>query len=113
MMAHTPGPWSVTPTPTDEHHTHKIMYDCVQDHRRIGAVCGVFSKDDGESAANARLIAAAPEMLKQLRAVRDDIGALACDTNGWREWDATAVDELLGSRLVRLDDLIAKAEGGK
>jgi len=63
--------------------------------------------------ANARLIAAAPEMLKQLRAVRDDIGALACDTNGWREWDATTVDELLGSRLVRLDDLIAKAEGGK
>ncbi len=65
-------------------------------------------KDKRESQ---RLLAAAPEMLKQLRAVRDDIGALACDTNGWRAWDATAVDQLLGSRLVRLDDLIAKAEG--
>jgi len=62
-MAHTPGPWSVLPTPTDSHHTHTIMYDCVQAHRRIGAVCGVFAKEDGEADANARLLAAAPLLL--------------------------------------------------
>jgi hypothetical protein len=75
-----------------------------------------FYLDRGEvpylcSEQDQRLLENAPEMLKQLRAVRDDIGALACDTNGWRAWDATAVDELLGSRLVRLDDLISTAEG--
>jgi hypothetical protein len=39
------------------------MYDCVQERRRIGAVCGVFAKEDGEACANARLIAAAPLLL--------------------------------------------------
>jgi hypothetical protein len=66
-MSYTPGPWSVMPTPTDAQNTHKIMYDCVQERRRIGAVCGVFAKDDGEATANARLIAAAPELLEALR----------------------------------------------
>jgi hypothetical protein len=69
----------VTPTPTDEHHTHKIMYDCVQDHRRIGAVCGVFSKDDGESAANARLIAAAPDLLAACHKLVDSESAVEED----------------------------------
>ena len=44
-MTHTPGPWSVMPTPDDPAHTHKIMYDCVQERRRIGAVAGVFPKE--------------------------------------------------------------------
>lgn len=101
-MAHTPGPWWVDAGPGEG----------VEVHDGFGHTASVWGDED-TATANARLIAAAPEMLKQLRAVRDDIGALACDTNGWREWDATAVDELLGSRLVRLDELIAKAEGGK
>jgi hypothetical protein len=50
-------------TPTDPVHTHKIMYDCVQERRRIGSVGGVFAKDDGEAEANARLMAAAPLLL--------------------------------------------------
>jgi hypothetical protein len=49
------------PTPKDDFYTHKIMYDCVQTHRRIGAVCGVFCKDEAD--ANARLLAAAPLLL--------------------------------------------------
>lgn len=62
-MPHTPGPWSVMSTPNDPTHTHKIMYDCVQERRRIGAVCGVFAKEDGEACANASLLAAAPLLL--------------------------------------------------
>jgi hypothetical protein len=50
-------------TPNDPTHTHKVMYDCVQERRRIGAVCGVFAKEDGEADANARLLAAAPLLL--------------------------------------------------
>jgi hypothetical protein len=56
------------PTPEDPDHTHKIMYDCVHEGwRRIGAVCGVFAKDTDEAEANARLMAAAPELLAALR----------------------------------------------
>jgi hypothetical protein len=108
-MTHTPAPWTASEgCPSDVWH--------VDMPGRSYSVIVSRSESDADMAvdevqANARLIAAAPELLAQLRAVRDDIGALALDTNGWREWDATAVDELLGSRLVRLDDLIAKAEG--
>lgn len=69
---HTPGPWSVWPTPDDPNHTHKIMYDCVQTHRRVGAVAGVFPKEqDGEQEANARLMAAAPLLLETCVSVCD------------------------------------------
>jgi len=64
VMPHIPGPWSVMPTPDDIHTSYKIMYDCVQEHRRIGAVCGVYPKEDGEAGSNARLIAAAPLLLE-------------------------------------------------
>jgi hypothetical protein len=57
------------PTPYDPDHTHKIMYDCVQEWRRIGTVAGVFAKDNGEAEANARLLAAAPELLQCLESL--------------------------------------------
>jgi hypothetical protein len=59
------------PTPDDPDHTHKIMYDCVQEWRRIGTVAGVFAKDNGEAEANARLMAAAPELLAALREIAE------------------------------------------
>jgi len=63
-MPHIPGPWYILPTPDDPVHTHKIMYDChYGEHRRIGAVCGVFAKEADDACANARLLAAAPLLL--------------------------------------------------
>jgi hypothetical protein len=59
----------------------------------------------------AALLAAAPAMLKQLRAARDDIAAMTHSTYGWRSWEEASLDEILDSRLVRLDEVIAKAEG--
>lgn len=79
-MPHIPGPWYILPTPDDPTHTHKIMYDCVQDQRRIGAVCGVFAKEDGEACANARLLAAAPSLLQ---AVKDYLELESCGPNGF------------------------------
>lgn len=79
-MPHTPGPWSVMDTPTDPVHTHKIMYDCVQERRRIGSVGGVFAKEDGEAEANARLMAAAPSLLQ---AVKVYLELESCGPNGF------------------------------
>lgn len=95
-MAHTKGPWRVRWSEPLNTTVIDAGGECLARH---------ISND------NAHLMAAAPEMIRALRAVRKEIEALASDTDGWREWDATAVDQLLGSRLVRLDDLIAKAEG--
>lgn len=60
---HTPGPWSVTPDgvrvnnpPTDP---YKQVADC-----QSGSF---FPEDEEECRANARLIAAAPEMLADLK----------------------------------------------
>jgi hypothetical protein len=107
-MSCTPGPWSVMPTPTDVQHTHKIMYDCVQERRRIGAVCGVFAKDDGEATDNARLIAAAPELLMSLRAALNELIELY--------EEAYPDDESDNDTTVAIDAglaAIAKAEGSE
>jgi len=104
-MAHTPGPWEI-------HHYGDNEGDI---HGSDGALVCMMREGDtdpGENwSADARLIAAAPEMIRALRAVRDDIAALANDINGWRAWDATAVDQLLGHRLVRLNGALRRAEG--
>jgi hypothetical protein len=96
------------PTPTDVQHTHKIMYDCVQERRRIGAVCGVFAKDDGEATDNARLIAAAPELLMSLRAALNELIELY--------EEAYPDDESDNDTTVAIDAglaAIAKAEGSE
>ena len=112
-MAHTPGPWSPMLTPDDLHTSHKIMYDCVQDHRRIGAVCGVYPKDDGEAVANALLISAAPVLLAALCEARDAFAALDWEGDeNWRWWDATRVDSLIDGQRRRLNKAISKAQGG-
>lgn len=82
-LKHTPGPW-------------KKIADYVQAPRRGGAqhdidICQVFTAETraGEPAANARLIAAAPEMLDLLiSAYRSLRGAPTRNmTNrGWVQW---------------------------
>ena len=108
-MAHTPGPWSPMLTPDDLHTSHKIMYDCVQDHRRIGAVCGVYPKEDGEAVANALLISAAPVLLAALKymvenaeaegwsglMISDAVAAIA-KAEGGDAWDASMVGQTSG-----------------
>jgi len=100
-MTHTPGPWYVNG-------------DCIEadgpEGPRDVTVAVVHAPEDHRE-ATARLIAAAPDLLRDLRAARDDIAAMALDSNGWRAWDATAVDQLLGHRLVQLNGALRRAEG--
>jgi hypothetical protein len=79
-------------------------------------VAKVWSGDDGDYAGTAKLVAAAPDMLEALDSIRsslmelddDGLGRPGC---GWREMDATYVDELISNSLRRAIDAIAKAEG--
>lgn len=59
----TPGPWRI-----GEHHAGTICIEADSTPRRITvARVHIFNQDDGEPEANARLIAAAPDLLWQLR----------------------------------------------
>lgn len=67
MMTHTPGPWFVAETDDNEGYPETVI-------RAMGGVAGVsvavdFPKIFGMRDANARLIAAAPDLLEALRAV--------------------------------------------
>ncbi|MFN4037330.1 hypothetical protein [Comamonas aquatica] len=100
---HTPGPWQYYYDPAD-HYVHKI---------RVGAglVCqmpgwAIHDAMKVEQEANARLIAAAPDLLEALQITRGNIaslgpaGALTPYTS-YQEW------------LAMVDAAIAKALGGQ
>jgi hypothetical protein len=96
MSAHTPGPWHFVPMAQ--------MADCNEQ----GPMAGVFDDDDGEmdaliataeKDADARLMAAAPDLLDALLDVRNQF--FDEPEVGWR-----------GRMLARVDDAIAKATGG-
>ena len=71
MSKHTPGPWLIAESVVSRH--------AVTNMRRIrskneglehGAVCDVYGIQDGsEASANARLIAAAPDLLEALQGI--------------------------------------------
>ena len=113
--AHTPGPWSLTTVPTSAGSCHKIgpfparrpggapTFACVYaDGIRIGI-------DDGmpraiELAANARLIAAAPQLLEALQTTAENL----------RSWKAASNSGIktFDSWLEVVEEAIAKAKGG-
>ena len=103
-MPHTPGPWKVADR------FYILMADDVA--CEVAKVCDENIDDDmlGQCDADARLIAAAPEMLAALRRMREVFEQLA--DGDWRELDATYVDQLIESDgLLGCDQAIAKAEG--
>ena len=63
-----------------------------------------------------RLLAAAPELLAALESIRSSLMELDDDGCGrpgcgWREMDATYVDQLISNSIRRAIDALAKAEG--
>lgn len=64
-VRHTPGPWFATVHPAGEHHRQYALI------RAVDSIAGMSNSGDysaEEFEANARLIAAAPEMYEALRA---------------------------------------------
>jgi len=103
-MAHTPGPW--TPVECDGNADDIAIADSDG-----GYVCYSVATE-----ADALLIAAAPELLSALRAIRDDLreldsGDVGNGVDGWRHMDATLVDQLISGSFRVAFDAINEAEG--
>lgn len=103
MTMHTPGPWAVV------EHDHAI---CIQtespsktkyDAARYAAIGG-FDRNDRaqleEARANARLIAAAPDLLEALRSAVNDADAwgLADDECDWLPLARAAIAKATGGQ---------------
>jgi hypothetical protein len=112
-MAHTPGNWFVDRADDD--------YTVSSEHGQV--ICRALMADDfpcldegaeahmnDEARANARLIAAAPQMLAELRAARKVIAALGADLASAAP-DAINAD--VAADIRRIDAAIAAATGGE
>lgn len=105
--AHTPGPWFI-----DRNHFGRIIGVAPTSGRNhdLDFVCCIDSDNHGDHEKNARLIAAAPELLAACKAVLDAIEST--DLNGAVIWirppyQHKAVHESASERLAAV---IAKAE---
>jgi hypothetical protein len=95
-MAYTPGPWSVIEGESNCTHPDDECYGCV-DGPDDFTICDVFADTDELKVAapsNARLIAAAPDLLEAAKAALND--------RMYKEWPGVA-DLLIAA--------ITKAEG--
>jgi antitoxin (DNA-binding transcriptional repressor) of toxin-antitoxin stability system len=117
-MSHTSGPWLVEGESSNDGEAEVI----VAENRTICWTANTWDVDGDEEViteedrANARLIAAAPEMLAALASIRSSLMELDDDGCGrpgcgWREMDATYVDQLISNNLRLAIDAIAIAEG--
>ena len=104
-MKHTPGPWRIEDIESTQPYTE---YDVYADDHRVMHVHGI---DDGAE-ANARLIAAAPDLLLTLKDLIGwiDISGLAKTKDGGCgpfAYKGTEYEVVSNARAA-----IAKAEGG-
>ena len=85
---HTPGPWEVS---WDKYGKESEIHG--KSELNDGPICIIPHDDVTESGAeeqlaNALLIAAAPEMLEALEALRDNVGTCICYDESAREFNA-------------------------
>lgn len=117
VTKHTPGPWWVDETSyehlevlTDDHRQYVIataadLRDYATGNDAIDAI--TVAALDGESRANARLIAAAPDLLEACEALRREIPAAAVARAEKFSLITIEIDV-----IRRLFAAIAKARGG-
>lgn len=93
--AYTPGPWYVS---------ESLKRGFVVRSARGGFLAWVGTGSIRRDAANAQLMAAAPELLDYCKSLLDDVQQMATDFEIGREWDWTLTER-------NLTALIAQAEG--
>ena len=95
-MAHSPGPWTAKYLPQ-----HRMRV--IQDENISICDIALWNVDYDEQMANARLIAAAPELLASCRSLIEALELIGRDHAVWWPHD--------GDLVVRARAAIAKAEG--
>lgn len=107
--AHTPGPWEIGERAWSYVHVEfdggGHNYTVVSDNRDCPVAFAPGDTDD-DAAANAHLIAAAPDLLEALKSfavytVEDDIGAIYFSVNGQRAW--VSIGSNIAPILLQLD----------
>ena len=102
--AHTPAPWQIEWNAAQGGEGHYITDS--KDMVELSRIAAVLFHDDadGETRANARLIAAAPQLLEALQTT-------AANLRSWKAANGGGI-KTFDSRLEVVEEAIAKAEGG-
>lgn len=112
MTSHTPGPWGAN-TEQSEHHDlyARVIFD--QTGHPIGTASDFNNTDrDAEVDANARLMAAAPELLAALEAILRRLTDAEADMQGIDREDAWRTRAGIPPWLERIAaPVLAKAKG--
>lgn len=95
MSQHTPGPWKINPSDSE---------DCIYIESGSDGIATVFGGNCAFDLANARLIAAAPELLEACRAADAAITYDTAEAAEDGKWD------LPMAVAIRLRSAILKAE---
>ena len=106
---HTPGPWKLNADEDTGMNDSGCILDSVG-HVIVTDIYGTFKngRTTGEAEANARLIAAAPDLLAQLQRTLIDLEDFCSDEPEF-EWSQDA-----GNKMIReIEQAIAKARGGE
>ena len=111
---HTPGPWEMGRHATPESCPQFGVYAENGNGRDLAHVVSAGTTRHAETEANARLIAAAPEMLQALKNAREWLDELAGLV---QSGTFDAAEDWAGANAVSVDstlaEAIAKAEGGQ
>jgi len=120
MTPHTPGPWKTNPRYLQKYPSSKREITGHTIRAETGALVAILRANfadtetpEAEKAANARLIAAVPELLKvsrELESIGRTIGDLLCTPGAATKEELVNVITTLG-RTAR--EAIAKAEEGE
>ena len=102
MSKHTPGPWTVEYPPNGHCYIRDTAY-----RAEIARVSSDNMLAEGSAAANAALIAAAPELLSLLREAQ----TLALDLHIGRAYISRSYIDKQTDLNARIDAAIAKATG--
>ena len=113
MSKHTPGPWRAEISCDETGAPQKCWWISAKGDVDIGETSG--EKRSDEEAANARLIAAAPELYEACKEYEKWEAALILDDEVWAEGAMPRLTEELYDWMLRLQDMriaaIEKAKG--